>query len=70
MADDYDYDADGVLDFDDGWLYVEDEFDLAVCLTPFCVSAACVFPSRTRAIGLAMFRCGLMHDVTLEKTNC
>ncbi|KAF2164730.1 hypothetical protein M409DRAFT_25123 [Zasmidium cellare ATCC 36951] len=28
MADDFDYD-DGVLDFDDGWLYVEDEFDLA-----------------------------------------
>lgn len=31
MADDFDYD-DGVLDFDDGWLYVEDEFDLAVRL--------------------------------------
>ncbi|KAK4502709.1 hypothetical protein PRZ48_006135 [Zasmidium cellare] len=27
MADDFDYD-DGVLDFDDGWLYVEDEYDL------------------------------------------
>lgn len=30
MADDYDYDGDGFMDFDDGWLYVEDEFALAV----------------------------------------
>lgn len=30
MADDYDYDDGAFIDMDDAWLYVEDEFDLAV----------------------------------------
>ena len=30
MADDYDYDVDDTLGYDDDWLYVEDEFLLAV----------------------------------------
>jgi len=32
MADDYDYDGDEMMPFDDDWIYVEDEFALAVCM--------------------------------------
>jgi hypothetical protein len=35
MADGFDYDVDDY--YDEDWLYVEDEFDLAVCDQPrFC----------------------------------
>lgn len=30
MEDDYDHDEGAFLDFDDGWIYVEDEYGLAV----------------------------------------
>jgi len=32
MGDEYDYDVDEGYDYDDGWMYVEDEFSLAVSL--------------------------------------
>lgn len=42
MADDFDYDVDetGVYFDDDGWMYVEDEYGLAVSHLPPLVSRA------------------------------
>lgn len=37
MADDYDYDGDEMMAFDDDWIYVEDEFALAVRMDPSLV---------------------------------
>jgi hypothetical protein len=46
MADEYDYDDDmGDWMGDDGWMYVEDEFDLAVCLSPVLSSLDAPLPA-------------------------
>lgn len=41
MEEHYDYDDDPFLDLEDGFLYVEDEFGLAVSTLALIVSAAC-----------------------------
>jgi hypothetical protein len=46
MADDFDYDIDGFDD--DAWLYVDDEFDLAV-------SDPCTFPRVPAAKAFALW---------------
>ena len=45
MADEYDYDVDDMMDFDDGWIYVEDEFGLAVGLCHCLGSVQLAFQS-------------------------